>query len=310
MLGRPSGAWCRSRWSERRRGARPEPPARLERRSPAHPHRRATPTASCGASRVRRAVSCATSTRVGSSSGARTSRRGRDGRPPTWCGTCTGPRRRWSARWPSSPRRHGTPLRARRAAWWRARRDAVLSRWREVVVHHGDLGLGAVPLPPELVDAWLPRELPHLARAHGPRPTPDLDHRPGRPARAGGLVAAATALVPLRRDERVAGPVGRHAVGRGRARDAGQGVAVVDEGAGAPGRPVPAEHPADGVDGAAERRRRARDGREPRSVGPGQGGSVAMEAGGEKPRPFQVRTLPLLSTRTQKAAEGHDTALS
>ena len=46
--------------------------------------------------------------------------------------------------------------------------DAVLSRWREVVVHHGDLGLGAVPLPPELVDAWLPRELPHLAQRTDP----------------------------------------------------------------------------------------------------------------------------------------------
>jgi maleylpyruvate isomerase len=42
-------------------------------------------------------------------------------------------------------------------------RDAVLSRWREVVVHHGDLGLGLVPLPAGLVDAWLPRELPSLA---------------------------------------------------------------------------------------------------------------------------------------------------
>jgi maleylpyruvate isomerase len=42
-------------------------------------------------------------------------------------------------------------------------RDALLSRWREVVVHHGDLGLGPVPLPPELVDAWLPRELARLA---------------------------------------------------------------------------------------------------------------------------------------------------
>lgn len=42
-------------------------------------------------------------------------------------------------------------------------RDAVLSRWREVVVHHGDLGLGPVPLPPALVQAWLPRELPRLA---------------------------------------------------------------------------------------------------------------------------------------------------
>ncbi len=42
-------------------------------------------------------------------------------------------------------------------------RDAVLSRWREVVVHHGDLGLGPVPFPPALIDAWLPRELPRLA---------------------------------------------------------------------------------------------------------------------------------------------------
>jgi maleylpyruvate isomerase len=41
-------------------------------------------------------------------------------------------------------------------------RDAVFSRWREVAVHHGDLGLGAVPLPPALVDAWLARELPRL----------------------------------------------------------------------------------------------------------------------------------------------------
>ena len=41
-------------------------------------------------------------------------------------------------------------------------RDAVLSRWREVVVHHGDLGLGPVPIPPDLVAAWLPRELPRL----------------------------------------------------------------------------------------------------------------------------------------------------
>jgi maleylpyruvate isomerase len=49
-------------------------------------------------------------------------------------------------------------------------RDAVLSRWREVVVHHGDLGLDPVPvpLPPELVDAWLPRELPRLAERADP----------------------------------------------------------------------------------------------------------------------------------------------
>ncbi len=47
-------------------------------------------------------------------------------------------------------------------------RDAVLSRWREVVVHHGDLGLTPVPLPPALVDAWLPRELPRLAERSDP----------------------------------------------------------------------------------------------------------------------------------------------
>ena len=47
-------------------------------------------------------------------------------------------------------------------------RDVVLSRWREVVVHHGDLGLGPVPLPLDLVDAWLPRELPRLAERADP----------------------------------------------------------------------------------------------------------------------------------------------
>jgi hypothetical protein len=41
-------------------------------------------------------------------------------------------------------------------------RDAVFSRWREVVVHHGDLGLGPVPLPTTLVAGWLARELPRL----------------------------------------------------------------------------------------------------------------------------------------------------
>ena len=47
-------------------------------------------------------------------------------------------------------------------------RDAVLSRWREVVVHHGDLGLDPVPFPPALVDVWLPRELPRLAERGDP----------------------------------------------------------------------------------------------------------------------------------------------
>jgi maleylpyruvate isomerase len=47
-------------------------------------------------------------------------------------------------------------------------RDAVLSRWREVIVHHGDLGLDAVPLPPDLVAAWLPRELSRLGERTDP----------------------------------------------------------------------------------------------------------------------------------------------
>jgi maleylpyruvate isomerase len=48
--------------------------------------------------------------------------------------------------------------------------DAVFSRWREVVVHHGDLGLGPVSWPPALVAAWLPRELPRLVERTDPQP--------------------------------------------------------------------------------------------------------------------------------------------
>ncbi len=47
-------------------------------------------------------------------------------------------------------------------------REAVFSRWREVAVHHGDLGLAEVLLPGALVDAWLPRELPRLAERTDP----------------------------------------------------------------------------------------------------------------------------------------------
>jgi hypothetical protein len=47
-------------------------------------------------------------------------------------------------------------------------RDAVFSRWREVVVHHGDLGLAPVPLPPALIEAWLARELPRLGERTDP----------------------------------------------------------------------------------------------------------------------------------------------
>jgi maleylpyruvate isomerase len=42
-------------------------------------------------------------------------------------------------------------------------RQVVFGRWREVAVHHADLGLGAVALPPALVEAWLPEELAGLA---------------------------------------------------------------------------------------------------------------------------------------------------
>jgi len=43
-------------------------------------------------------------------------------------------------------------------------RAVVFSRWREVAVHHGDLGLHAapVPLPADLVAEWLPIELSRL----------------------------------------------------------------------------------------------------------------------------------------------------
>jgi maleylpyruvate isomerase len=47
-------------------------------------------------------------------------------------------------------------------------REAIFSRWREVVVHHGDLGLGPVPLPAGIVEVWLPRELPLLDQRADP----------------------------------------------------------------------------------------------------------------------------------------------
>lgn len=59
-------------------------------------------------------------------------------------------------------------------AWERCTRDVsgaerpartlVFRRWREVEVHHVDLGLGYSPAewPPDLLAAWLPRELERL----------------------------------------------------------------------------------------------------------------------------------------------------
>jgi maleylpyruvate isomerase len=47
-------------------------------------------------------------------------------------------------------------------------RECVFSRWREVAVHHGDLGLAEVPLPAPLVEGWLARELPRLGERTDP----------------------------------------------------------------------------------------------------------------------------------------------
>ena len=61
----------------------------------------------------------------------------------------------------------GAPSRTSRGVV-EASREALFSRWREVVVHHGDLGLTPVPLPPALVAAWLPRELARLGERTEP----------------------------------------------------------------------------------------------------------------------------------------------
>ncbi len=66
-------------------------------------------------------------------------------------------------------------------AWDRPTRDVsgaerqantlMLTRWREVEVHHADLGLGYTPAdwPDELVAAWLPRELDRLLKRADPK---------------------------------------------------------------------------------------------------------------------------------------------
>jgi maleylpyruvate isomerase len=66
-------------------------------------------------------------------------------------------------------------------------RAVVFSRWREVAVHHGDLGLTTepIPLPSDLVAAWLPGELEVLPSRCDPAallswllgrgPAPDLE---------------------------------------------------------------------------------------------------------------------------------------
>jgi maleylpyruvate isomerase len=66
-------------------------------------------------------------------------------------------------------------------AWDRPTRDVsgaerpahtlMLSRWREVEVHHVDLGLGYTPAdwPDELISVWLPRELERLPKRTDPK---------------------------------------------------------------------------------------------------------------------------------------------
>ena len=66
------------------------------------------------------------------------------------------------------------------AAWERPTRDVtgaerpartmMLSRWREIEVHHADLGLGYGPAdwPDGLIAAWLPRELERLPQRTDP----------------------------------------------------------------------------------------------------------------------------------------------
>ena len=47
-------------------------------------------------------------------------------------------------------------------------RRRLLALRREVVVHHGDLGFGPVPLPAGLVSEWLARDFPSLANRTDP----------------------------------------------------------------------------------------------------------------------------------------------
>ena len=53
----------------------------------------------------------------------------------------------------------------------RAANTLMLTRWREIEVHHADLGLGYTPAdwPDDLVAAWLPRELERLPKRADPK---------------------------------------------------------------------------------------------------------------------------------------------
>ena len=86
-------------------------------------------------------------------------------------------------------------------------RDAVFSRWREVVVHHGDLGLGPIRWPPALVAGMAPPR----AAPPGSAGRPGAAHGMGRPTRPGArpralVTLAATTGADRRQDEKKALP--------------------------------------------------------------------------------------------------------
>ena len=88
-------------------------------------------------------------------------------------------------------------------------------------------------------------------------------------------------------------------------------VAVVDQRAGAPGRAVPAEHPAEGVDGAAEGRGGARDAGQARGVGAGDRrlGGDGRRRGEAEPVPGQ-HGAAAVDQRRRRSCVAHETELS
>ncbi len=139
-----------------------EPAAGVERRPRAHPRRRATATAWCGGSRVRREASCVTSIPAGCRNGGTTLRRGRGGRRLSWWPTCGRARRPWRECWPNCRRRLGTRRRAPPRAW-SSRRATPSShagvRWSCTTATSAS---GRCPSRRALVEEWLARELPRL----------------------------------------------------------------------------------------------------------------------------------------------------
>ena len=180
----------------------------------------------------------------------------------------------------AAARRHGTRRRARRGAWSRTRATRSCRAGARWWCTTATSAWAPCRSRPALVEAWLPRELPRLAERTDPAGL--LAWVIGR-----GDAAPPVALVTCRYPETKALPERSTATQYDvrRARDAREGVAVVDEGAGAPRRAVPAEHPPDGVDGAAERGGRAGDGGQARSVGAGDGRLGGDRARAPRSRP-------------------------